>query len=105
MAQKNCLLLSTKSVWVQSFCTIYLKSWDKSFKSTPCIFVDYRDEEFKYKLWDPMIKKIDRRMDIVFLENQFYMNFENPQGLLVKYSRSWAITVYYKYDDMQDQST
>ena len=39
-------------------------------KSTPCIFVGYGDEEFGYKLWDPVTKRIVRSRDVVFHENQ-----------------------------------
>lgn len=39
-------------------------------KVTPCILVGYGYEKFGYRLWDPMNKKIIKRRDIMFLENQ-----------------------------------
>ena len=33
-------------------------------------FLGYGHEEFRYRLWDLMSKKIDRRRDVVFIENQ-----------------------------------
>ena len=40
------------------------------FKAKPCIFLGYGHEEFGYRLWNPMSKKIVRSRDIVFLEDQ-----------------------------------
>ena len=45
-------------------------------KSTPCIFVGYRDAEFGYKLWDPKEKKMIRSRDVVFHENENLADFE-----------------------------
>ena len=39
-------------------------------KAKPCIFLGYGHEEFGYRLWNPMSKKIVRSRDIVFLEDQ-----------------------------------
>ena len=39
-------------------------------KSRPCIFVGYGQNEFGYKLYDPIVKKLIRNHDVVFLENQ-----------------------------------
>ena len=38
-------------------------------KAKPCIFFRYGHEEFRYKLWDPMSKKIVRSRDVVFLKD------------------------------------
>ena len=38
-------------------------------KAKPYIFFRYVHEEFRYKLWDPMSKKIVRSRDVVFLED------------------------------------
>lgn len=53
-------------------------------KSTPYIFVGYEDEEFGYKPWDLVIKKIVKNKDIVYLENQLYTSFEKS----IKFSSS-----------------
>ena len=39
-------------------------------KAKPCIFLWYGHEEFGYRLWDPMSRKIFRSGDVVFLEDQ-----------------------------------
>ena len=36
----------------------------------PCIFLGYGHEEFGYRPWDPMSRKIVRSRDVVFLEDQ-----------------------------------
>ena len=40
---------------------------DKAF---PCILVGYGNEEFGYRLWDPVKKKIFRSRDVIFYEDQ-----------------------------------
>lgn len=40
------------------------------YKSVPCTFVGYGDEEFGYRLWDPVKKKLVRSRDVVFHENE-----------------------------------
>lgn len=39
-------------------------------KSKQCIFLGYENEEFGYRLWDPIGKKLIRSWDVVFLEDQ-----------------------------------
>ena len=39
-------------------------------KAKPCIFLGYGHEEFEYRLWDPLSRKIVRSRDVVFLEDQ-----------------------------------
>ena len=39
-------------------------------KVKPCILLGYGHEEFGYRLWDPMSKKIVRSRDVMFLEDQ-----------------------------------
>ena len=39
-------------------------------KDKPCIFLRYGHEEFGYRLWDPLSKKIVKSRDVVFLEDQ-----------------------------------
>ena len=39
-------------------------------KAISCIFIGYGDEEFGYKFWDPKIRKVIRRRDVVFHEDQ-----------------------------------
>jgi transposase InsO family protein len=39
-------------------------------KAKECIFLGYGNEEFGYRLWDPVDKKIIRSRDVVFFEDQ-----------------------------------
>ena len=39
-------------------------------KAKPCIFLGYGHEEFGYRLWDPLSRKIFRSRDVRFLEDQ-----------------------------------
>ena len=48
-------------------------------KSTPCIFVGYRDAKFGYKLWDPKEKKMIKSRDVVFHENENLVDFEKTE--------------------------
>ena len=38
-------------------------------KSRQCIFLGYGHDEFGYRLWDPVDKKVIRSCDVVFLED------------------------------------
>ena len=39
-------------------------------KSRPCIFIDYGEDEFGYRFYDPVHKKLIRSRDVVFMENK-----------------------------------
>ena len=39
-------------------------------KLKPCIFMGYLEDEFSYRLWDLVDKKVVRNWDIVFLEDK-----------------------------------
>ncbi|VFQ91846.1 unnamed protein product [Cuscuta campestris] len=40
------------------------------FKTSPCVFVGYGDEEFGYRLYDPAKKRVVRSRDVVFYEHE-----------------------------------
>lgn len=40
------------------------------FKTSPCVFVGYGDEEFGYRLYDPAKQKVVRSRDVVFYEHE-----------------------------------
>ena len=44
-------------------------------KSRQCIFLRYGRDEFGYRLWDPVDKKVIRSRDVVFLKNQTIEDF------------------------------
>jgi hypothetical protein len=48
-------------------------------KATPCIFVEYGDAKFGYKLWDLKKKKMIRSQDEVFHENENIKDFEKSE--------------------------
>ncbi|KAL5821663.1 hypothetical protein ACOSQ3_023545 [Xanthoceras sorbifolium] len=48
-------------------------------KAKQCIFVGHAHEEFGYRLWDPVNKRIIRSRDVVFLEDQTIEDFEKPE--------------------------
>ena len=39
-------------------------------KSKPCIFLGYSEDEFGYKMWDLLDKKVVGSRNIVFLEDK-----------------------------------
>ena len=39
-------------------------------KTRPCIFLRYGDDEFGYRVWDPVDKKVFRSRDIIFMEDK-----------------------------------
>ena len=39
-------------------------------KSKPCIFMGYSEDEFGYRLWDLVDKKVVRSRDIVLMEDK-----------------------------------
>ena len=38
-------------------------------KAKKCIFLSYGHEEFGYRLWDPVARKLIRSRDVVFLKD------------------------------------
>lgn len=40
-------------------------------KSLKCIFVGYGEEQFSFRLWDPVHRKIVRSRDVIFHETSF----------------------------------
>jgi hypothetical protein len=48
-------------------------------KAKQCIFLGYGLEEFGYRLWDPISKKIIRSRDVVFFEDQTIEDIEQTK--------------------------
>ena len=48
-------------------------------KSKQCIFLGYGRDDFGYKFWDPVDKKIVRSRDVVFLEDQTIEDIEKEE--------------------------
>ena len=51
-------------------------------KSKPCIFPGYSEDEFGYRLWDLIDKKVVRSRDIVFMEGRLKTRNNNQCRLL-----------------------
>ena len=39
-------------------------------KTRPCIFLGYGDDEFGYRVWDLVDKKVFRSRDVIFMEDK-----------------------------------
>ncbi|XP_055800854.1 uncharacterized protein LOC129870209 [Solanum dulcamara] len=50
-------------------------------KTRQCIFVGYGIDEFSYRIYDPIEKKLVRSRDIVFMENQTIKNINKVEKL------------------------
>ena len=57
-------------------------------KSKQCIFMGYGHEDFGYRLWDPVSKKIIRSRDVIFLEDQTIEDLEKTDKPTVTVRRS-----------------
>ena len=60
-------------------------------KSKPCIFLGYSEDEFGYRLWDILDKKVVRSQDIVFMEDKTIE--DQKQQKTQSSSRSTPITM------------
>ena len=55
-------------------------------KATPCIFIEYGDEDFGYRLWDSEKQKIVISRDVVFHEHETIEDMEkNVSGAKLTY--------------------
>ena len=55
-------------------------------KTTPCIFIEYGDEEFGYRLWDSEKQKTVTSRDVVFHEQETIEDMEkNVRGAKLTY--------------------
>ncbi|CAH1430673.1 unnamed protein product [Lactuca virosa] len=48
-------------------------------KTKPCIFLGYGQDEFGYRLYDPVLKKLVRSRDVVFVEDQSLKDIEKTK--------------------------
>ncbi|KAD2804590.1 hypothetical protein E3N88_37967 [Mikania micrantha] len=48
-------------------------------KTKPCIFLGYGQDEFGYRLYDPVSKKLVRSREVVFMEDQTLKDIEKVQ--------------------------
>ena len=48
-------------------------------KTKQCIFLGYGHEEFGYRLWDPVDKKVIRSRDVIFFEDQTIKDFDKSK--------------------------
>ncbi|CAH9113366.1 unnamed protein product [Cuscuta europaea] len=50
-------------------------------KSKPCVFLGYGQDEFGYRLYDPVHKKLIRSQDVVFVEDQTLKDVEKKETI------------------------
>ena len=48
-------------------------------KTRQCIFVGYGQDEFGYRFYNPVTKKLVRSRDVVFMENQIIQDIEKSE--------------------------
>jgi hypothetical protein len=48
-------------------------------KTKQCIYLSQPSEEFGYRLWDPVNKKIVRRRDVVFIKDEIIKDIGKPE--------------------------
>jgi transposase InsO family protein len=48
-------------------------------KSKPCIFLGYSEDEFGYRMWDLLEKKVIRSRDIIFMEDKTFEDWRQQQ--------------------------
>ena len=76
-------------------------------KTQQCIFISYGQDEFGYRLFDPVEKKLVRSRDVVFVENQTIQDIENGNSVsddnngLVDLSSASSISLPTQVDDQQ----
>ena len=71
MDRKGSLVLTPKGVWMFSIHALARYQRSKlDNKSKPCIFFEYSEDEFGYRFWDFVNKKVVRSWDVVFLEDK-----------------------------------
>ena len=49
-------------------------------KSKACIFMGYSEDEFGYRLWDLVEKKVVRSRDVVFLEDKTIKDWKQQKS-------------------------
>lgn len=60
--------------------------------STVCVFVGYGQDEFGYRFYDPVQKKLIRSRDAVFVEDQSIKDIEKTDKVVPNSSKSCAST-------------
>ncbi|KAD5961372.1 hypothetical protein E3N88_12845 [Mikania micrantha] len=66
-------------------------------KTKPFIFLGYGQDEFGYRLYDPVLKKLVRSRDVVFMENQTLKDIEKVQ-MVPQYSDDLMIWIWFLHN-------
>ena len=48
-------------------------------KSKPCIFLGYSEDEFGYRMWDLLDKKVIRSRDVIFMEDKIIEDWKHQR--------------------------
>ena len=68
MDRKKCLLPTIKTVAMPGiYACGEISEIKVGQKVKPCIFLGYSEDEFGYRLWDLLDRKVGRSCDIVFM--------------------------------------
>ena len=51
-------------------------------KTRPCIFLGYGDDEFGYRVWDSVDKKVFRSRDIICMEDKTLADWESEKKIM-----------------------
>ena len=65
-------------------------------KSKPCIFMGYSEDEFGYRLWDLVDKKVVRSRDIVFMEDKTIEDWKQQESKHISQPTPTTIPVDHK---------
>ena len=47
-----------------------------------CLFLGYDYDEFGYRVWDPVDKKVFRSRDIIFMEDKTLVDWESQKKII-----------------------
>ena len=94
-------------------CFVHIPKNERSkldVKSKECIFIGYGQDEFGYRCYDPIERKLIQSCDVVFVEHQTIENIEKVQGSntqidggLIDFDPT-STTKYATYGDASQQS-
>ena len=73
-------------------------------KSKPCIFMGYSEDEFGYRLWDLVDKKVVRSRDIVFMEDKTIEDWKQHESKFFSQSTPTTIPVDHTWSIERRQS-
>ena len=71
---------------------ILLRSRQADVMTKECIYLCSPKDEFGYRLWDPINKKVVRSRDVVFFEDQTIEDIKNSEKPRLRSSKNTELT-------------